>query len=300
MTHRIHIPYGDPYYTPLIQQKKQKVGIMLKNNGQAWYDIIKSTRQFSPKPTTTTTTCKSTPPLLVNNRLDRQRRRNQLLSQHYGSNQHHYQKKNDTKKQRKQFDEEEDEDAESDNNSSTTTSSSSSSCSTVTSPVPTTMIQRRRRGNLPKTVTAVLKQWLVDHCRNPYPTEAEKTGLKDKTGLTLNQISNWFINARRRLLPQIIDTMLPQYKDNNALEEEDDNDDEESLREPIPRTARRKRRSTKDDYLYAHGEGNNSISLDANVDRYSCLYMIRCSPITIQSLFFFFISSSSYNCYKKT
>lgn len=240
---------------------------MLKNNGQAWYDIIQSSRQFSPKPTWHSS---STPPSLVNNRVDRQRRRNQLLSQHYGPNQHHY--KNDThtkKQQKKHIEEDAEDDVESDDNNSSISSSSSSSCSTVSSPVPTTMIQRRRRGNLPKTVTAVLKQWLVDHCRNPYPTEAEKTGLKDKTGLTLNQISNWFINARRRLLPQIIDTMLPQYKD-TALNEED----EESFREPIPRQ-RRKRRSTKDDYLYVKSGGIVYYVIDLNNDDvYSCLCMI--------------------------
>ncbi|KAF1801981.1 homeobox KN domain-containing protein, partial [Mucor lusitanicus] len=147
VTHRIHIPYGDPHYTPLIQQKKHKVGLMLQTNGRAWYDIIRSSRSRykTPKPSSYTT-----------------------------KKRHYYQ------------------------------ADSSSAASN-------TMIARKRRGNLPKAVTAVLKQWLVDHCRNPYPTEVEKTGLKDKTGLTLNQISNWFINARRRLLPQILATMHPNH-----------------------------------------------------------------------------------------
>lgn len=66
-------------------------------------------------------------------------------------------------------------------------------------------IKKKRRGNLPKSITVILRQWLIEHCQNPYPTESEKKELKQKTGLTLNQISNWFINARRRLLPQIIE-----------------------------------------------------------------------------------------------
>lgn len=63
---------------------------------------------------------------------------------------------------------------------------------------------RKRRGNLPKPVTAIMKRWLVENCTNPYPTEDEKDWLKRETGLTLNQISNWFINARRRILPMIL------------------------------------------------------------------------------------------------
>lgn len=59
---------------------------------------------------------------------------------------------------------------------------------------------KRRRGNLPKATTALLRAWLYDHTNHPYPSEDEKTSLAEQTGLTLNQISNWFINARRRIL----------------------------------------------------------------------------------------------------
>lgn len=58
----------------------------------------------------------------------------------------------------------------------------------------------RRRPNLPKGVTKVLRQWLNNHVDNPYPTEDEKHRLMEKTGLTMVQVSNWFINARRRVL----------------------------------------------------------------------------------------------------
>ncbi|KAL2072410.1 hypothetical protein VTL71DRAFT_11753 [Oculimacula yallundae] len=44
----------------------------------------------------------------------------------------------------------------------------------------------------------VLKAWLSDHQHAPYPSEEEKLELKNTTGLTLMQISNWFANARRR------------------------------------------------------------------------------------------------------
>ncbi|KAI7861486.1 homeobox KN domain-containing protein [Spinellus fusiger] len=72
---------------------------------------------------------------------------------------------------------------------------------------------RKRRGNLPKHIIAILKQWLTDHCNHPYPTEDEKVELKAQTHLTLNQISNWFINARRRHLPLIlVNVQSPQPK----------------------------------------------------------------------------------------
>lgn len=58
----------------------------------------------------------------------------------------------------------------------------------------------RRRGKLPKPVTDLLKGWLLEHASHPYPTEDEKRSLCSMTGLTLSQVSNWFINARRRIL----------------------------------------------------------------------------------------------------
>ncbi|KAI2466577.1 hypothetical protein F4781DRAFT_349005 [Annulohypoxylon bovei var. microspora] len=64
--------------------------------------------------------------------------------------------------------------------------------------------QRKRRGNLPKETTDKLRAWFVAHLHHPYPSEEEKQDLMRQTGLQLNQISNWFINARRRQLPTMI------------------------------------------------------------------------------------------------
>ncbi|KAK3368187.1 homeobox domain-containing protein [Podospora didyma] len=64
--------------------------------------------------------------------------------------------------------------------------------------------QRKRRGNLPKPTTDILRSWFLAHLSHPYPSEEEKQELMRQTGLQMNQISNWFINARRRQLPTMM------------------------------------------------------------------------------------------------
>ncbi|KAJ4332062.1 homeodomain super [Didymella glomerata] len=57
---------------------------------------------------------------------------------------------------------------------------------------------RKRRGNLPKEATNILKDWFAANRASPYPSEEQKMELCALTQLSLNQVSNWFINARRR------------------------------------------------------------------------------------------------------
>jgi hypothetical protein len=58
-----------------------------------------------------------------------------------------------------------------------------------------------KRPNFPQWIHDVLREWLENHLENPYPAEEEKELLMNKTQLTMSQINNYFINARRRLVP---------------------------------------------------------------------------------------------------
>ncbi|KAL8913067.1 MAG: hypothetical protein Q9171_002047 [Xanthocarpia ochracea] len=63
---------------------------------------------------------------------------------------------------------------------------------------------KKRRGNLPKQTTDVLRGWLHEHLDHAYPSEDQKQKLIQQTGLSEKQVSNWFINARRRNLPRLV------------------------------------------------------------------------------------------------
>ena len=78
------------------------------------------------------------------------------------------------------------------------------------------LAKARKRSNLPKESTDIMKRWFEDHLDNPYPSEEEKKYFAAKAGinltqvrfhdfhttkpfvLTSSQVSNWFINHRRR------------------------------------------------------------------------------------------------------
>ena len=92
---------------------------------------------------------------------------------------------------------------------------------------------KNKRGILPKNATNVMKKWLFQHivvsglesysieCRrlkfndsifaikHPYPSEDEKKQIAIQTNLTLIQVNNWFINARRRILQPMLEASNP-------------------------------------------------------------------------------------------
>ncbi|XP_022175510.1 homeobox protein TGIF2-like [Myzus persicae] len=65
-------------------------------------------------------------------------------------------------------------------------------------------VRPQKRPNLPKAAVNILTRWLEENCTNPYPSESTKKILMEVTNLTKNQIYNWFINSRRRILPNIL------------------------------------------------------------------------------------------------
>ncbi|KTF81654.1 hypothetical protein cypCar_00016548 [Cyprinus carpio] len=64
---------------------------------------------------------------------------------------------------------------------------------------------KNKRGVLPKHATNIMRSWLFQHLMHPYPTEDEKRQIAAQTNLTLLQVNNWFINARRRILQPMLD-----------------------------------------------------------------------------------------------
>ncbi|KAL5111745.1 Homeobox protein Meis3 [Taenia crassiceps] len=65
--------------------------------------------------------------------------------------------------------------------------------------------RQKKRGIFPKAATNIMRAWLFQHLSHPYPSEEQKKQLSSETGLTILQVNNWFINARRRIVQPMID-----------------------------------------------------------------------------------------------
>ncbi|KAK1265529.1 Homeobox protein ATH1 [Acorus gramineus] len=77
---------------------------------------------------------------------------------------------------------------------------------------------RPQRG-LPEKSVSVLRMWMFQNFLHPYPKDSEKHLLAIKSGLTRNQVSNWFINARVRLWKPLIEEMYSEISRRSRVEE---------------------------------------------------------------------------------
>ncbi|CAL0323832.1 unnamed protein product [Lupinus luteus] len=141
---------------------------------------------------------------------------------------------------------------------------------------------RPQRG-LPESSVSILRAWLFEHFLNPYPKDSEKIMLARQTGLTRNQVANWFINARVRLWkPMIEDIYKEEFGDavmsNNNLSSEN-----------IPNKAPKVQESDKNDagendQRFNNNMNNNGpyssapITIKQNND--GCSIMISTTPAT--------------------
>ncbi|GKU99114.1 hypothetical protein SLEP1_g12008 [Rubroshorea leprosula] len=83
---------------------------------------------------------------------------------------------------------------------------------------------RPQRG-LPERSVNILRAWLFEHFLHPYPSDADKHLLARQTGLSRNQVSNWFINARVRLWKPMVEDMYQQ----EAREDEKEDDKNQNV-----------------------------------------------------------------------
>ena len=58
----------------------------------------------------------------------------------------------------------------------------------------------RKSASLPPETVDYLKAWMMspEHIAHPYPTEQEKAQIRLDTGIELKQLTNWFVNNRKR------------------------------------------------------------------------------------------------------
>ncbi|KAL4292000.1 hypothetical protein GQ457_14G003820 [Hibiscus cannabinus] len=81
---------------------------------------------------------------------------------------------------------------------------------------------RPQRG-LPERSVNILRAWLFQHFLHPYPSDSDKHLLARQTGLSRNQVSNWFINARVRLWKPMVEEMYQQEKEEGDNKERERN-----------------------------------------------------------------------------
>lgn len=65
----------------------------------------------------------------------------------------------------------------------------------------------QKRERLPAKAVNVMREWLFEHVENPFPTNEEKIEIAFQAELTTQQVNQWFVNARRRILKPMAETI---------------------------------------------------------------------------------------------
>jgi Homeobox KN domain len=82
-------------------------------------------------------------------------------------------------------------------------SSTSPSCNKSTN-------KARKTNSLPTETVEYLKSWMMspEHISHPYPTDLEKAQIMADTGIELKQLTNWFVNNRKRFWKPRVESRL--------------------------------------------------------------------------------------------
>jgi hypothetical protein len=71
---------------------------------------------------------------------------------------------------------------------------------------------KKKSSTLPPETVQYLKDWMMspEHIAHPYPTETEKREIMEATGIELKQLTNWFVNNRKRYWKPRVEARLKE------------------------------------------------------------------------------------------
>lgn len=72
--------------------------------------------------------------------------------------------------------------------------------------------KKKKSTSLPAKTVEYLKAWMMspEHVAHPYPTEQEKAQIMADTGIEMKQLTNWFVNNRKRYWKPRVEARLQQ------------------------------------------------------------------------------------------
>lgn len=79
--------------------------------------------------------------------------------------------------------------------------------------------RKRKSASLPSETVEYLKNWIMspEHIAHPYPTEQEKAQIMEDTGIEMKQLTNWFVNNRKRYWKPRVEAKLRQQQKTVAV-----------------------------------------------------------------------------------